>query len=93
MRAVRSSSIVPGRPGDTVYLVLEGFGLIGQAYREADPGGDDEAYVIHNLITGQYSVMRGRYIEFNLLYDRAAPPSGSRPAAMWNRSSPGCRRW
>jgi hypothetical protein len=55
MRDVRSSSIVPGRPGDVVYLVLDDFGSVGQAYREADPSEDDEAYVIHNLMTAQYS--------------------------------------
>jgi hypothetical protein len=56
MRAVRSSSIAPGRPRDVVYLVLDEFGPpIGQAYREADPGEDDEAYVIHNLMAAQYS--------------------------------------
>jgi hypothetical protein len=55
MRAVQSSSIVPGRPGDVVYLVLDDFGPLGQAYREADPSEDDEAYVIHSLITARYS--------------------------------------
>jgi hypothetical protein len=54
MRSVRSSSIAPGRSGDAVYLVLDDFGPIGKAYREADPS-DDEANVIHNLLTGQYS--------------------------------------
>jgi hypothetical protein len=54
MREVRSSTIAPGRSGDVIYLVLDNFGPIGQAYREADPGEADEAYVIHNLI-GQYS--------------------------------------
>jgi hypothetical protein len=54
MREVRSSTIAPGRSGDVIYLVLDNFGPIGQAYREADPGEADEVYVIHNLI-GQYS--------------------------------------
>jgi hypothetical protein len=43
MRSVRSSSIVPGRSGDVIYLVLDDFGPIGQAYREADPGEPDES--------------------------------------------------
>jgi hypothetical protein len=47
MRSVRSSSIAPGKPGDVVYLVLDDFGPI-------DPS-DDEAHVIHNLLTGEYS--------------------------------------
>jgi hypothetical protein len=55
MRAVRSSSIAPGCSGDVVYLVLDDFGPIGQAYREADPSADIEIYVIHNLLTGQYT--------------------------------------
>jgi hypothetical protein len=65
MREVRSSSIVPGRPGDVVYLVLDDFGPIGRAYREADPDEDDEAYVIHNLMTAQYSRPQ-RIVAFNV---------------------------
>jgi hypothetical protein len=55
MRSVRSSSIAPGRPEGAVYLVLDDFGPHGQAYREADPRADNEQYILHNLLTGQYS--------------------------------------
>jgi hypothetical protein len=55
MRSVRSSSIAPGRSADVVYLVLDDFGPIGQAYREADPANDDEQAIISNLLAGEYS--------------------------------------
>lgn len=46
-------SIVPG--DQTVYLVLDDFGDLGRAYREADPDTSDLESVIDGLLTGQYT--------------------------------------
>ena len=39
---------------DTVYLVLDDFGGLGQAYRETDPGQADRQTVLSNLLSGEY---------------------------------------
>ena len=39
---------------DTVYLVLDDFGKLGQAYRETDPRQADRQTVLANLLSGQY---------------------------------------
>jgi hypothetical protein len=51
---MRSPSIVPGFDVD-VYLVLDDFGKLGRAYREADEEHSDRETVIRNLKEGQYS--------------------------------------
>jgi hypothetical protein len=51
---MRSPSIVPGFDVD-VYLVLDDFGKIGRAYREADEEKSDRQTIIRNLIAGEYS--------------------------------------
>jgi hypothetical protein len=51
---MRSPSIIPGFDSD-VYLVLDDFGPIGRAYREADERETDRATVIRFLKEGQYS--------------------------------------
>jgi hypothetical protein len=66
MRDVQSSSIAPGRSGDVIYLVLDDFGPIGKAYREADPNQADETAIIDNLISGQYSHPQ-RVVAFSLV--------------------------
>jgi hypothetical protein len=38
----------------TIYLVLEDFGSLGQAYRETDPSHADRQTVLSNLLSGQY---------------------------------------
>jgi hypothetical protein len=38
-----------------VYLVLDDFGHIGRAYREADEEACDKATVIRNLLSGEYN--------------------------------------
>jgi hypothetical protein len=70
MRAVRSSSIVPGRPGDVIYVVLDDFGPIGQAYRAADPGEADEDAIVGNLLSGEYSNPQ-RVVAFSRMEDWA----------------------
>jgi hypothetical protein len=39
---------------DTVYLVLDDFGSLGQAYRETDPEQADRKTVLSNLVSGEY---------------------------------------
>ena len=39
----------------TIYLVLEDFGSLGQAYRETDPTQADRQTVLANLLSGQYA--------------------------------------
>jgi hypothetical protein len=51
---MRSPSIVPGFDVD-VYLVLDDFGKIGRAYREADEEKSDRQTIIRNFIAGEYS--------------------------------------
>jgi hypothetical protein len=38
----------------TIYLVLEDFGSLGQAYRETDPRQADRQTVLSNLLSGEY---------------------------------------
>ncbi|AMN40175.1 hypothetical protein [Rhodoplanes sp. Z2-YC6860] len=51
---MRSPSIVPGFAVD-VYLVLDDFGPLGRAYREADEDASDRQTVIRNLKKGEYN--------------------------------------
>ena len=46
----------PGLPkhGDSVFLVLDGFGKFGQADRETDPRQADRQTVLAKLLSGQY---------------------------------------
>jgi hypothetical protein len=39
---------------ETIYLVLDDFGIFGRAYRETDICKSDRNSIIANLITGQY---------------------------------------
>jgi hypothetical protein len=39
---------------ETIYLVLEDFGSLGQAYRETDPSQADRQTVLSDLLSGQY---------------------------------------
>jgi len=48
-------SIVPGGHDQTVYLVADDFGRVGQAWREADYQGTDLETVIQDLLAGEYS--------------------------------------
>ena len=47
-------SIVPNGTDQTIYLVLDDFGLLGRAYRETDPDQADLETVISDLRSGQY---------------------------------------
>jgi hypothetical protein len=48
-------SIVPGGYDQTVYLVADDFGGLGQAWREADYKGADFETIIQDLLAGEYS--------------------------------------
>ena len=54
MRRVESPPIAPDFNVD-VYLVLDDFGTIGRAYREADESQTDRETVISNLLSGEYN--------------------------------------
>lgn len=54
MRKVESPPTAPGFDVD-VYLVLDDFGTIGRAYREADETQANREMVIQNLLEGQYN--------------------------------------
>ncbi|MGA7186169.1 MAG: hypothetical protein WBY67_23195, partial [Pseudolabrys sp.] len=46
----------PREPFDvTVHIVLNDFGPLGRAYVEADETDADEATIVENLLSGQYS--------------------------------------
>ena len=54
MRKVESPPTAPAFDAD-VYLVLDDFGTIGRAYREADETQTDRETVIQNLLSGEYN--------------------------------------
>jgi len=51
----RSPSIVPESVDQDTYLVLDDFGALGRAWREADEAEIDRETVIVSLLDGQYS--------------------------------------
>jgi len=53
MRNPMTPPLSQSREG-TVYLVLDDFGVFGQAYRETDPTRADRQTVVANLLAGQY---------------------------------------
>ena len=55
MRKPWIPSIVPNGHDETVYLVLEGFGHNGRAWRETDVGRSDLETVITDLMSGQFA--------------------------------------
>lgn len=60
----------PLAPGEsvsnvTVYIVLNDFGPLGRAYVETDEAEADEAIIVENILSGQYSHPL-RVIAFNI---------------------------
>ena len=52
----RNQTLVPREPFDvTVHIVPNDFGPLGCAYVEADETDADEATIVENLLSGQYS--------------------------------------
>ena len=49
--------LAPDEPGDegTVYIVLNDFGPLGQAYVETDAAEADDAAIVSKILNGEYS--------------------------------------
>src|SRR5262245_259362 len=54
MRHVDPRSILSGSSA-TVHLVLEDFGVLGRAYREADEAHADAETIVQRILRGEYS--------------------------------------
>jgi hypothetical protein len=50
----RSPSIIPENTHRDVYLVLDDFGFLGRVWRETDEAGTNRAWMVRNLLEGQY---------------------------------------
>ena len=62
---MRNVNLAPSLvPSETVYLVLDDFGKLGQSYRETDPKTADIENVIDDFLTGQFA-KPVRVIAFN----------------------------
>lgn len=64
MRNATSSPTLAPSLDVTVYLVLDDFGKIGRAYREADEEASDVETVIKGMLSGQYTKPM-RVVAFN----------------------------
>jgi hypothetical protein len=64
MRHVDPKSLAH-QPSGTVHLVLEDFGVLGRAYREADESHADAGTIIERILRGDYSAPV-QVIAFNL---------------------------
>ena len=53
----QAPTLTPGQPASdvTVHIVLNDFGDLGRAYVETDEAEADEATVVENILTDQYS--------------------------------------
>ena len=47
--------LAPREPDVTVHIVLNDFGPLGRAYCETDEAEADEATIVENILSGQYS--------------------------------------
>ena len=56
--------LAPREPDVTVHIVLNDFGPLGSAYVETDEAEADEATIVENILSGQYSHPM-RVIAFN----------------------------
>jgi len=60
-------NLIPLAPADadvTVHIVLNDFGQLGRAYVETDEADADEATIVENILSGQYSCPL-RVVAFN----------------------------
>ena len=56
--------LAPGEPDVAVYIVVNDFGPLGRAYVETDEADADEAPIVENILSGQYSCPL-RVVAFN----------------------------
>ena len=47
--------LAPGQPDVTVHFLLNDFGGLGRAYVETDEAEADQATIVDNILSGQYS--------------------------------------
>jgi hypothetical protein len=57
--------LAPREPDVAVHIVLNDFGPLGRAYLETDEAEADEATIIENILSGQYS-HPVRVVAFNI---------------------------
>ena len=55
MRTQTQTPLAPREPDVTVHIVLNDFGPLGRAYVETDETEADEATIVENILSGQYS--------------------------------------
>ena len=69
----------------TVYIVLNDFGPLGRAYVEADEAKADEATIIENILSGQYS-HPVRVVAFNTAEGWACDVTEDIARAVWSKA-------
>ena len=79
--------LVPGQPAFdvTVHIVLNDFGPLGRAYVEADEAKADEATIIENILSGQYS-HPVRVVAFNTAEGWACDVTEDIARAVWSKA-------
>src|SRR6478672_3648927 len=77
----------PLAPGDdvTVHIVLNDFGPLGRAYVETDEAKADEATIIENILSGQYSHLI-RVVAFNTAESWACDVTEDIARAVWSKA-------
>ena len=77
----------PLAPGDdvTVHIVLNDFGPLGRAYVETDEAKADEATIIENILSGQYSHPI-RVVAFNTAESWACDVTEDIARAVWSKT-------
>jgi hypothetical protein len=81
------SQTPPLAPGDdvTVHIVLNDFGPLGRAYVETDEAKADEATIIENILSGQYS-HPVRVVAFNTAEGWACDVTEDIARAVWSKA-------
>ena len=79
--------LAPGEPGFdvTVHIVLNDFGPLGRAYVETDEAKADEATIIENILSGQYS-HPVRVVAFNTAEGWACDVTEDIARAVWSKA-------
>ncbi|MGA7389108.1 MAG: hypothetical protein WBW99_14450 [Pseudolabrys sp.] len=78
--------LAPGEPDVTVHIVLNDFGAVGRAYIETDETEADEATIIENILSGQYSCPL-RVIAFNIAEGWSRDVTEDIAVAVMNRAN------